>query len=141
LKSPSEADEKLLPNSATLKLILYLYNRANMEWLISVNLLPEALEFVDSLDEKTREKIFFNIKKTRMGLTGEWFQKMTGTDDIWEFRTLYNRQYIRLFAFWDKRDKRQTLIICTHGLMKTTAKTPKSEIVHAEQEKAYYFNK
>ena len=38
-------------------------------------------------------------------MTGEWFRKMTGTDDIWEFRTLYNNQYIRLFAFWDKKDQ------------------------------------
>ena len=66
---------------------------------------------------------------------------LTGTDDIWEFRTLYNRQYIRLFAFWDKRDKQQTLIICTHGLLKTTPKTPKDEIVHAERVKALYFKK
>ena len=106
---------------------------------LTVSLFPEAREFIHALDEKTREKVFFNIKKTRMGLTGEWFQKMTSTNDIWEFRTLHNKQYIRLFACWDKRDKRQTLIICTHGLLKTTAKTPKSEIDHAEQLKTLYF--
>ena len=54
---------------------------------------------------KNKGKVFFNIRKTRMGMTGEWFRKMTGTDDIWEFRTLYNNQYIRLFAFWDKKDQ------------------------------------
>lgn len=107
---------------------------------LTVTLLPEATEFVHSLDEKIREKVFFNIRKTSIGLTGEWFQKMTGTDDIWEFRTLYNKQYIRLFAFWDKRDKKETLIICTHGLTKTTAKTPKGEITHAEQIKTFYFS-
>jgi len=74
-----------------------------------------------------------------MGLAGEWFQKMAGTDDIWEFRTFYNRQYIRLFVFWDKRDSEQTLIICTHGLLKTSSKTPGVEIVHAEQLKTLYF--
>src|ERR1035438_2655239 len=98
-----------------------------------LGLLPEATEFIHRMDEKTREKVFFNIKKTRLGLTGEWFRKMPGTNEIWEFRTLFNKQYIRLFAFWDKRHKEQTLIICTHGLLKTTAKTPKSEIEHAEQ--------
>ena len=108
---------------------------------LAVSFLPEATAFVNSLDEKAREKVFFNIKKTRMGLSGEWFQKMSGTSDIWEFRTLYNKQYIRLFAFWDKRDKQQTLIICTHGLLKTTDKTPKSEITHAEQLKALYLTR
>ena len=73
-------------------------------------------------------------------MTGEWFRKMTGTDDIWEFRTLYNNQYIRLFAFWDKKDQPQNLIICTHGLLKATAKTPKGEIEHAEQLKTLYFS-
>lgn len=106
---------------------------------LEVSFLPEATAFINSLGEKARDKVFFNIKKTRMGLSGEWFQKMSGTDDIWEFRTLYNKQYIRLFAFWDKRDKQQTLIICTHGLLKTTDKTPKSEITHAEQLKVLYF--
>lgn len=95
---------------------------------LSVSLLPEATEFIHSLDEKTREKVFFNIKKTTMGLKGEWFQKMPGTDDIWEFRTMYYKEYVRLFAFWDKRDKQQTLIICTHGLLKTTVKHPKMKL-------------
>lgn len=108
---------------------------------LEVSFLPDATVFINSLDEKVREKVFFNIKKTCMGLSGEWFQKMSGTNDIWEFRTLYNKQYIRLFAFWDKRDKQQTLIICTHGLIKTTDKTPKSEITHAEQIKVIYFGK
>ncbi len=45
---------------------------------LAVRLLPEATEFIHSMDEKTREKVFFNIRKTLMGLTGEWFQKMPG---------------------------------------------------------------
>jgi hypothetical protein len=65
---------------------------------------------------------------------------MPGTDDIWEFRTLFNKNYIRLFAFWDKRNKQQTLIICTYGLLTTTAKTPKTETERAENLKALYFN-
>lgn len=110
----------MLPNNATFSIIVYLCKVCIME--LAVSLLPEAMEFIQALDEKTREKVFFNIKKTQLGLTGEWFQKMPGTNDIWEFRTLFNKQYVRLFAFWDKRDRKQTLIICTHGLLKTTAK-------------------
>ena len=105
---------------------------------LAVSFLSEATDFIQALDEKTREKVFFNIKKTQLGLTGEWFQKMPGTNDIWEFRTLFNKQYIRLYAFWDKRNKKQSLIICTHGLLKTTAKTPKDDIERAEQIKTFY---
>lgn len=73
------------------------------------------------------------------GLKGEWFEKMKGTDELFEFRTLYNRQYIRLFAFWDTRDNKKTLIICTHGLIKKTDKTPNAEIEKAERLKKQYF--
>jgi hypothetical protein len=38
---------------------------------LALSLLPEAMEFIQALDEKTREKVFFNIKKTQLGLTGE----------------------------------------------------------------------
>lgn len=36
--------------------------------------------------------------------------------EIWEFRTLYNKSYYRLFAFWDT-DK-DSLVIATHGIIK-----------------------
>lgn len=35
-----------------------------------------------------------------------------------------------LFAFWDKDG--ETLVVATHGLVKKTQKTPKSEIKHAQ---------
>jgi phage-related protein len=109
-----------------------------MEKQIKVELLPEAIEFIDTLDEASRKKVFFNISKTRSGFKGEWFEKMTGTDDIWEFRTLYKKQYIRLFAFWVSTKTETTLIICTNGLIKKTAKTPDEQIEKAEKLKREY---
>jgi phage-related protein len=109
-----------------------------MEKDINVTFLSDAAEFLDSLDEASRKKVFFNISKTKAGLRGEWFEKMIGTDEIWEFRTLYNKQYIRLFAFWLSTKSETTLIICTHGLIKKTAKTPASEIEKAERLKQEY---
>ena len=38
----------------------------------------------------------------------ELFKKLN--DEIWEFRTLYNKTHYRLFAFWDKTDKDMTLL-------------------------------
>lgn len=43
-------------------------------------------------------------------------------DEIWEFRTKFNKTYYRLFAFWDKTDDTDTIVISTHGLIKKTGK-------------------
>lgn len=53
---------------------------------------------------------------------------------------LYNKQYIRLFAFWDKSDKKDTIVISTHGLIKKTEKIPKGEMEKAEILRQKYFN-
>ena len=45
----------------------------------------------------------------------------------------------RLFAFWDSTNEEETLIVCTHGLIKKTNKTPKADITKAEKYKADYF--
>ena len=67
----------------------------------------------------------------------ELFKKLT--NKIWEFRTLYNKQYLRLFAFWDKTDLNETLVISTNGLIKKTDKIPSSEIDRAERIRIKYF--
>lgn len=60
-------------------------------------------------------------------------------DFIWEFRTKFNKNYYRLLAFWDKTDNDETLILATHGFVKETQKTPKSEINKAEAIRKEYF--
>jgi phage-related protein len=55
-------------------------------------------------------------------------------------RTIYNRHYYRLFAFWDKTTKDNTVVISTHRYIKKTGKTPKGEIEHAEKLREKYFN-
>ena len=57
-------------------------------------------------------------------------------DDIWEFRTLYNKIAYRLFAFWDETEK--SMIVATHGIVKKTKKTPKKEIEKAKQLRIEY---
>ena len=103
-----------------------------------VEFLQEAKDFLDSLDEKTREKIFYNIWKARSTNSKELFKKLQ--DNIWEFRTLYNKSYYRLFAFWDKDDSQETLVISTNGLIKKTSKVPKSDLEKAERLRKEYFN-
>lgn len=108
-----------------------------MEPKFNVEFLDEAVEFMESLDEKTKAKIYYNIKLSQYKNDNDLFKKLT--DNIWEFRTLYNKTYYRFFAFWDKTSKQQTLVISTHGIEKKTAKVPKNEILKAEKLRTIYF--
>ena len=99
--------------------------------------LEEANKFLDNLDEKPRDKIFYNIWKLTKVTDNELFKKLQ--DEIWEFRTLYQKTYYRLFAFWDKENEEQTLVVATHGIIKKTGKTPKIEIERAENLRKKYF--
>jgi len=108
-----------------------------MEERFNVEFLDEAVNFLESLEEKTREKIIYNIYKARVTQDNELFKKLS--DDIWEFRTLFNKTHYRLFAFWDKTDKVEKLVVSTHGIIKKTKKTPLKEIKKAVQVKEMYF--
>ncbi|WCM43488.1 type II toxin-antitoxin system RelE/ParE family toxin [Flavobacterium sp. CBA20B-1] len=108
------------------------------EYKFRVEFLEEAKEFLDSLDEKTRNKVVYNVWKARSVNDKDLFKKLQ--DEIWEFRTKYNKAYYRLFAFWDKTNKNDTVVISTHRLIKKTDKIPKSEIERAEKLREKYFN-
>ncbi len=110
-----------------------------MEKPIEIVLLKQAEDFLDNIEEPVRKKFFISMRKTKSRIFGDWFKKMIGTDDIYEFRTDNNGKFYRLFAFWDSRDDKQTLIVCAHGLIKKTNKTPKAEIAKAEDIKDKYF--
>lgn len=99
--------------------------------------LEQAIDFLDSLDLKTKEKIYYNIDKAKLGLDPKLFKKLT--DDIWEFRTKYSGLQYRLFAFWDRTDKSETLVISTHGIVKKVSKVPKADIDKAERIRKEYF--
>jgi phage-related protein len=101
-----------------------------------IELLPEAIEFLEGLDDKTREKIYYNIKKAQFVNDNELFKKLN--DFIWEFRTLCNNKAYRLFSFWNKKGINETLVIATHGILKKTQKTPPKEIRKAEQIRRQY---
>lgn len=99
--------------------------------------LSEARKFLTELDEKSRAKIIFNIDKAKIRNNNEIFKKLKG--EIWEFRTLFNKTQYRIFAFWDKGNRKQTLVITSHGIIKKTGKTPEKEIDKAEQIRLEYF--
>jgi phage-related protein len=102
-----------------------------------VQFLEEAADFLDNLEEKAREKIYYNIKKAQVTNDRELFKKLN--NEIWEFRTLFNKTHYRLFAFWDKVGNSETVVISTHGLIKKTDKTPVAELEKAERLRKLYF--
>ena len=56
------------------------------------------------------------------------------------FRTKYSGLQIRLLAFWDKSDNKETLVIATHGFIKKVDKVPSNELERAVRLKETYFN-
>ena len=104
----------------------------------NVIFLENAKEFLEKLDKKSREKVLFNIWKSREVNDPELFKKLV--DEIWEFRTKYAGKEIRLLAFWDKEESTNTLVVATHGFIKKQQKTPKNEIERADLIRKDYLN-
>lgn len=99
--------------------------------------MQEAIKFLQSLDEKVRDKIAYNIGKSMLVLDKGLFKKL-GDTDIWEFRTIYNGMAYRLLAFWNTDT--ETLVVATHGFTKKSQKTPSKEISKAQEIRKEYFN-
>lgn len=110
-----------------------------MREYFEVLLSDEVEAFLDKIDEKARDKIIYNIDKAKYSLDPKFFKKLT--KEIWEFRTKYRSTQYRLLAFWDRRNNKDTLVIATHGFIKKTQKTPKSEIDRAIKIRELYFSK
>lgn len=100
-----------------------------------VTYLPEAIEFLENIEIKAARKLIFNISKSQAVNDVRIFKKLKN-NNIWEFRAEYNSNEYRLFAFWDKREN--TFVVCTHGIVKKTQKTPKKEIEKAEKIRKQY---
>ena len=108
-----------------------------MEKQFDVLFLEEVFEYLKSLEVKHSEKIIYNIRKSESKTDPELLKKLE--DDIWEFRTLYQKLQYRLLAFWDKTDSEKTLVISTHGFVKKQSKVPKKEIEKAKNLRTKYF--
>jgi phage-related protein len=99
--------------------------------------LTEALSFISSLDDKTRDKIIYNVDKSKVLNDPKLFKKLD--DEIWEFRTEYRNLQYRFFAFWDKSDNQETLVLATHGIIKKTDKVSRIDIEKAKSIMDLYF--
>lgn len=108
-----------------------------MRQKFNVILLGEVWDFIDTLDEKSKDKILYNIDKATYVNDPELFKKLE--DLIWEFRTKYKKTHYRLLSFWDKTDKTNTLVIATHCIIKKKGKIPKAEVEKARANMKQYF--
>ena len=109
-----------------------------MQQKFDVEILPEAVEFLNALDDKARTKIYYNIKKAQFVNDNELLKKLN--ENIWEFRTLYNGKAYRLFSFWGKINGKDALVVATHGIIKKTQKAPTKEIEKAEAIRKQYLD-
>jgi phage-related protein len=100
--------------------------------------MEEANEFIAGLDTKSIKKIFYNIDLAEQTNDPKLFKKLQ--KDIWELRTKFGGLQIRLLAFWDKSNNKETLVIATHGFIKKVDKVPANEIERAERLRDKYFN-
>jgi len=62
-------------------------------------LMKDAEDFLRSIPDNAKDKIYYNIYKIQMGERDSEIFKKLGESDIWEFRTLYDKKAYRLFAF------------------------------------------
>lgn len=108
-----------------------------MDKLFEIIFLEEAFEFLKGLERKHYEKVLYNIRKAQNTNDPELFKKLS--NDIWEFRTLYQGLQYRLLAFWDKTSTTETLVISTHGFIKKRSKVPDNEIQKAIGQRTKYF--
>lgn len=102
-----------------------------------IEFLEDAHDFLVSIDNKSKNKLIYNIDKARHLNDPMLFKKLE--DEIWEFRAESKKLQHRLLAFWDKRKASATLVICTHGFIKKIDKVPKAEIDKAKKIMKKYF--
>lgn len=99
--------------------------------------LEDADKFIADLDPKAARKVFYNIDLAEQSNDPKLFKKLQ--KEIWEFRTNFGGQQIRLLAFWDKENDTKTLVFATHGFIKKVDKVPANEIDRAINIKKKYF--
>lgn len=87
-------------------------------------------DFLDALPGKAAQKVTWVLRllEDLDVIPVTYFKKLTGTDEIWECRIQFGSNAYRLFCFLVNGD----VVVLTHGFMKKSQKTPKSEIERAE---------
>ena len=87
-------------------------------------------DFLDSLPSKVAQKVTWvlNLLEDLDVVPSSYFKKLVGTEEIWECRIQFGSNTYRIFCFFADN----SVVVLTHGFMKKSQKTPKSEIEKAE---------
>jgi phage-related protein len=96
-------------------------------------------DFLDSLPGKAAQKVTWVLKlfEDLDVVPSSYFQKLKGTDDIWECRISFGSNAYRIFCFFAGN----SVVVLTHGFMKKSQKTPKTQIEKAEAYKREFLQR
>ena len=94
------------------------------------------IDFYESQDEKTQEKIEFVLDLIRFEkqIPKKLFKYLVNTDGIYEVRVITTFKNIRILCFFDEGQ----LVVLTNCYLKKAQKTPRKEIKLAERLKKEY---
>ena len=96
-------------------------------------------DFLDTLSSKQAQKVVWvlSLIEDLAIIPGQYFQKTTNTDDLWEARVKIGSNIFRLLGFFDG----SKLVVISHAFQKKTQKTPRQAIKLAEERKRDYFRR
>lgn len=93
--------------------------------------LDEAKAFIKITPKSAKKKLVKAMDYVRMGsIKKDYFKKLTGTTDIWEFRITDSDKWYRILSFFIKsKDGFVTVIVASLGFEKKSNKTPQQQIL------------
>ncbi len=96
-------------------------------------------EFLEKLSSKQAKKAAWvmGLVEDMESVPGQYFQKMTSTDDLWEIRVKAGSDIFRFLGFFDG----SKLVVLSHAFQKKTQKTLRQAIRLAEERKQDYFRR
>ena len=95
-------------------------------------------DFLDTLPSKHARKVAWvlSLVEDLELVPTQYFQKMRGTEDLWEVRVRAGSDIYRLLGFFDG----PRLVVLAHAFQKKTQKTPLQAIRLAAERKREYFH-
>jgi len=87
-------------------------------------------DFLDFLPGKAAQKVTWvlSLLEDLDFVPSSYIKKLRGTKDIWECRIKFGSNAYRIFCFFIG----DSTVVLTHGIVKKSQKTPRSEIKKAE---------
>ena len=87
-------------------------------------------EFLDSHPGKVAQRIAWVLRllEEQDQIPARYFRKLQGSEEIWECRIQVGSNAYRIFCFFTTHSN----LVLTHGILKKSQKTPRSEIRRAE---------